>query len=474
MPKCKHHEVCGLDADADGEFCILHSQVPGKDRDAFERALAAHREKDGNNFQHFVFPGPANFRGETFHEEANFSEAHFTEGADFFDACFANGADFEETNFSEGAEFRRASFGGLAYFAAAEFTKSANFSCAAFAEEANFCAATFIRGANFTLAGFGNVANFSRAKFNDAAEGADSFCAGSVIDGEKVIFQYAKFSKWANFDDAKFGGGANFSRASFKEGATFSGACFATSAAFVGTAFLGTTLFASEDEINPIFSGADIDFSQVIISPLDAVIFRSADLQKCRFLFTDMRKAEFTDVKWPCKGGRFRVHDEDVGLRKGETRSWPVIEHLYRQLKQNYEDRRDYEHARHFHYGEKEMRRRNSGWGLWILLSVYRCVSGYGESALCPFLWAAGLLLASTCCYLNWSLLHLNTKGPIADPVLHWYSVGLYSLRVMTLLRPSDFIPNGFCGNLVNMLQSIFGPLLFALFALALRQRLKR
>ena len=77
-------------------------------------------------------------------------------------------------------------------------------------------------------------------------------------------------------------------------------------------------------------------------------------------------------MKWPEIGGRFRVYDEDVELSDGETRPWALIEQLYRQLKQNYEDRRDYERARDFHYGEEEMRRKNPG-----------LQGGFGFSSLC-------------------------------------------------------------------------------------------
>ncbi|MGB6067487.1 MAG: pentapeptide repeat-containing protein [Desulfomonilaceae bacterium] len=479
MPKCKYHEICGLDADAGQELCILHSQDPGKDRNFFNKALAAHRKKNKHNFQHFVFPGPANFRGETFHEEANFSEAHFTEGADFFDACFAKGANFEGTNFPEGADFKGASFGRLAYFAAAEFTKSANFSCAAFAEEASFCAATFTGGANFALAGFGNVANFSCAKFNDTTEGAKVFRDGSVTEGEKAVFCYAKFAKWANFDEAKFGGGANFSRARFKEGATFSGAWFATSAAFVGTAFLGRALFDSRTENGrtiPIFLETLVDFGEADIAPLDALIFRGADLQKCHFLGTDLRKAEFTAVKWPKKAGRFRVYDEGVKLKEGQTREWAHIEQLYRQLKQNYEDRRDYERAGDFHYGEEEMRRKNPETPRRhrLFLALYWLVSGYGERYLRPLICAVGIVVLSAFLYLFCGLRPKDGGSTLALTSLRDWLRGIqYSFRVITLLQPDDLILIGFA-KVVKTFETLAGPIFLGLFTWTVKQRLKR
>ena len=71
-----------------------------------------------------------------------------------------------------------------------------------------------------------------------------------------------------------------------------------------------------------------------------------------------------------------------------------------------YEDRRDYERAGDFHYGEKEMRRRNkeTAWGLRIFLWLYRLFSGYGERYLPPLFWAGLLFVGSTIGYWWWGL----------------------------------------------------------------------
>ena len=56
---CKHSEVCDLYADADPEanLCILHSENPEKDKQAFAEALEKHRQEKGDNFRFFCFPG---------------------------------------------------------------------------------------------------------------------------------------------------------------------------------------------------------------------------------------------------------------------------------------------------------------------------------------------------------------------------------------------------------------------------------
>ncbi len=101
---------------------------------------------------------------------------------------------------------------------------------------------------------------------------------------------------------------------------------------FTKTKFLGRTLFVSgkeDDKITGIFCLTDpeaaIDFTDVIIEPPDAIVFRDADLTKCRFLGTDLRKAEITNAIWPQIGNRLGVYDE-ITLRKDNTDDWAHVE----------------------------------------------------------------------------------------------------------------------------------------------------
>jgi uncharacterized protein YjbI with pentapeptide repeats len=442
MPQCKHYKICRRDAEENSEegLCILHSQDPEKNKGEFDKALAAHLDGDnGHNFKCFVFPGPANyFKGATFTEWTSFFGASFNEGADFTGAKFENRADFSGAAFAECANFSDTSFCKKVGFIDVCFAAKADFSDVAFAETVYFLRTLFLEHADFSSATFTMGAQFLGTSF------------------KRADFSHATFTQGAEFVDVLFTENANFLRTKF-QGRTF----------FEAIVGLRNT--------PRIFSGIEVDFRRVSVEPLDALIFRNADLQKCRFLYTDLRKAEFTNVKWPKIGGRDSLCDQDEALYKGKV-PWSLIEQLYRQLKQNYEDRRDYEQARDFHYGEKEMRRKNpdNSLRLRLLLQLYRCVSGYGERSLRPLFSAVILLAATTAAYI-WGGLLLPNKDIIPVPnSTSIMDVGLYGLRVMTLLKPNDFVPIGFCGSFVNMIQSIFGPLLFALFALALRQRLKR
>ncbi len=388
MPECKHYKICRRNAEENTEegLCILHSRDPEKDEEAFEQALASHREENGDNFQHFVFPGHVDyFKGARFTESASFFCAIFNEGADFSSARFNGWADFSDVKFVKSAKFLDATFTKGAMFSHAEFTEGADFCVAKFTEQASFSSATFSK--------------------------------------HMAYFSEAEFSKEANFSHATFIEDAYFAGVTFTKGADFSGATFVKGAEFFRARFLGRTRFLSRQENGnhiPIFFETVVSFKEVDMAP-DAVVFQDADLRKCRFLGTDLRKTWFANVTWPeivpkrwTKIGRRRgVYDEDWAEQKSDNRSIPHIEELYRQLKQNYEDRHDYERARDFHYGEKEMRRKNPDHPLHLrlLLKLYCCVSGYGELSLRPLGWAVGLLIASAVGYLGLGLWSNESKS---------------------------------------------------------------
>jgi len=442
MAQCEHYEICSLDANPGEDLCILHSHRP-KDYGEFQQALAEHRKKKPYNFQHFVFPGDANFRDATFTEWVSFFYAKFTERADFSHAKFAEGADFSHGNFMEGADFLDTTF-----------TKNTK-----------FFEATFTGWVNFSAATFNDWAWFGRATFTE-----DAFYDG------------AEFRTRAVFSNGAFLTGASFVDTTFNAGAEFDGTTFSKAAEFFRARFLGRTLFVSRKEGErtiPIFFGTEVSFRDVIVEPPDVLVFRDADLQKCRLQGTDLRKAEITGAIWPkirgrCRVPRVGVYDE-ILLSKDDNRSRHHIERLYRELKQNFEDRKDYERAGDFHYGEKEMRRKNgeTPLGRQVLLWLYWLVSGYGERCLRPLGWAVGLLTVCTAGYLRFGL------APAKDPALtlscqDWPRAAHYSFRVMTLLKPDDLVPVGECARWVGTVESLLGPILIALFALALRQRLKR
>jgi uncharacterized protein YjbI with pentapeptide repeats len=516
MAKCTHgfcHRQ--VDETAEDVYCILHSPNPDKDREDFDKALAerpgpedsfsyivfppnatfSNRTftnasffqtrftgrvhfrnsifKGGGNFQFAEFYGRADFHGTIFSGEVDFGDAKFTEDAQFDEAKFEDGAKFEGIVFPGGADFSDTRFGKESDFAGTTAEESEYSDL----RRANFYGATFERQANFTCARFAYEGYFSHAEFTKGA----SFYRVAFTDKAKANFLDARFAKEVNFVRASLKNGGEFTSATFEQGAIFRGTIFAGRVVFDGANFLGRTFFEAELPAEEfIFAKAkEVFFTNVTIAPLDSVTFRDADLQMCVFQGTDLRKAEISGAKWPemdrflpLSVKRRGIFDEKLLLQDDKIVSWSGVEQVYRQLKQNHEDRRDYERANDFHYGEKEMRRKNpeTSCGLKFLLSVYWAVSGYGERWVRPLVWAAILLILSAVGYQWWGLEpKLVPKLGVTSVWDYWD----YSLRVMTHLKHDDLVPIG-CAKYVNTFESIAGPVLLGLFGLALRQRLKR
>lgn len=498
MAKCRHYPNCDLDAWESTERtgfndCILHSSRRYKNRKDFNAALKTHREKGSDDFTEFVFPCLADFRGAVFSKRASFANAVFFKEADFSSATFTEDADFSRVTFLPGA-----------LFMGATFLKKADFEFASFAvpSRGSFVIPASVLEHHYEILRLRRTAEWRKKLESDVERNAyldwlldtPAFFGGAKFCEESdfqracfaaAVFAETVFKKKVLFNTAQFRGGTDFSFATFEGGADFRGGSFQGETLFHAGKFLGKTIFSPErlptDSHNVVidhvdtelmFSDAQIDFTEVTIEPRDAVIFRDADFKKCKFQDTDVREIEFTGVKWPKLGSRLVVYDEiaplprlgdqsiDVLMPDIRSRSLFRIERLYRQLKQNYEERRDHERVSDFHYGEKEMRRRNlqTAFMLRFFLTLYWLLSGYGERYLRPLIAAAAVLIASTFLYLKLGLSPKDGGLSLAlTNTSDWLRAGHYSFRVMTLLKPDDLLPSE-SSRWVNTVQSIIGP----------------
>jgi hypothetical protein len=85
---------------------------------------------------------------------------------------------------------------------------------------------------------------------------------------------------------------------------------------------------------------------------------------------------------------------------------------------------------------------------------------------------AAVLLIICGPAYL-WSGLWSNESESLLD-WRNWGGAASYSCQTMTLLKPADLVAVGSLSKWMHALESLMGPVLRGLFALALRQQLKR
>lgn len=438
MAACKYHIFCGLKDDSieEGGFCILHSPNQDKDLVLFKEALTRHREVNGDDFRRMVFCDSEALIFQEFKQEADFQGATFAKEAHFFRTIFTKGADFQ------GATFK---------------------------EEAVFILARFIGGANFTGAVFEKEASFPASRFENGA-----YFVGTQFKG-KARFTGAVFDERAEFRKATFEG-ANFENVVFEEEASFEETAFGKWALFNRTTFKSASRFIGSSEKTLFTRAAEVDFRDAQFDEPKAVVFRSVDLQRGRLLNVDVRQIELTDVLWPKKRGATCVYDDpSFRNRVDESPPWGRLERLYRELKQNFEDRKDYGRAGDFHYREKQARLKNplTPRTHKVLLWLYSISSGYGERVWRP---AVGLILTVVGCaflYLNTGITPLESDVPLA---WDWESIEealLYSLRTSFLLKPEGFKLRGL-GRWVNTYQVILSPVLIGLLALAIRQRLKR
>ncbi len=456
MSVCRIHEKdtwtkCPRDAwegDPDG-LCLLHSKQENKDQDGrFTDAVKKQLDAGENNFREVFFPGPVNF-----------SRREFSKTADFFMATFSGGADFSGATFS--------GKGNKAIFLGAAFNGMADFSGATFSGEAVFSGAIFSGGANFI----------------------------GVTFWEKVSFYESTFPGEAAFDKAIFSGEALFFKSAFNSMVHFNLATISAT----GRVFLLNLNPPDKQDRSVPFMAKFLWLRQELGGRLR---FQDISLAQVSFIGTDLRKVEFDRVTWGRKWLRDVVYDEILlhqrrwahisyllkyggflakrhrhERRQGEPKNdsfayFALVEHLYRHLKINYEEERDFKRVGDFHYGEMEMHRRGSFWRQWVPFSwhnLYRVLSGYGERPLRAFIWL--LLLIPAWAGLVWGL-GINQAGS-QNPINYWDTF-LFMFEKATLQRPEW--PKGitWLGKVLGSFSVLLLPGQAALFILALRNRLGR
>jgi uncharacterized protein YjbI with pentapeptide repeats len=461
MARCSHATVChrSAEVEAASPVCILHSTDAEKDVDAFREALAAHRDQRGDDFSYVVFPAGIQFREVHFSRSVSFREAQFLGDVSFAGAVFEGEASFLGTRFRRGVNASGVAFQKRAAFSDARFDADADFSGAQFKGSAHFAGASFGDWTSFVEATFGGVASLHQVRFQGPVTFYESVFAGDL-----------------QFDGGVAASTVAFSRVRFDQRATFSGTEFRGRLDLSQATFGGETIFEGRGNAPLLFDGIEVNFRDASFGYYSMVFIRNADLRRCQFLDTDLRNVEFTSVRWPRINRGVCVYDELLSLdqRAGEM-PWGQLARLYRELKQNYEDRRNYLRSGDFHYREKEMQRRNPEmpWNHRALLWIYWGLSGYGERVLPPLGWLMGLITGSALLYILFGATLVEADDPLSWRWMDGWHAVYYSLRVSLLQNPSELLLRP-VSQFVHTAQIIFSPILIGLLALAIRQRVKR
>ena len=473
----------------------------------------------------------ANFRECEFGSEADFSNATFEGEAVFVQATFKRAADFRKTTFEDTTFFGGATFEGVAKFGGAIFARRALFSGAAFREMVWFRVCRFGGEARFAYSQFAGQADLGKAKF----EGATSFDFATFECG--VVFESSLFESEASFVGTEFAGtvelefiptagihgsSASFHRTVFQERVAFAANKFGGPVTFVQTHFAGPTLFTGRTLQSPLAIGvlpseqpqpsesqhvsppetggirlekpfrkpsrgfgphdvkstnsqeaqSSLWLTDAFFQQPDRVRFESFDLRRSSFEGTNVRQIRFHNCQWPRKGRFVVIFDE---LRENGPGS-ETLRLLYRDLKANLEDARDYEAAGHFYYAEMEVSRRNHPKIQWrALLTAFWLLSGYAER---PF-YTAVVLSVILLVFAGVSMVPACTFSyEMAGEVFNSHSLSAaealgHSVRVL-LLRPLFFQPETKLAHAIALAGNIIGPLQVALLFIGLRRYFRR
>ena len=195
-------------------------------------------------------------------------------------------------------------------------------------------------------------------------------------------------------------------------------------------------------------------------------VFSNTDLTNCRLAGNDISLMKFTNVKWPIIRGRNVIYD-DIAFRHGAIIPAGHIKETYQVLKQWYQSMGNQARAGDFHYGEMEMKRREKGWPRRILCPefFYWALNGYSNG------WLRALVLLLFMIFgAGWG--YLWTSGVAFDS--QFSNALLFSFQVISFQKPVPPREFSTWSEWIRIAETIFVPIQAALFAIALRNRLKR
>ena len=519
-----------------GPYCLFHVQDPAsseKEIGAFAEALE--RKLDAN-YRGYVFP-----KGFSAHhlqlDRADFIDAHFSDDVDFSGVTFEGptyfggvefdkGAIFKGTTFRGNVSFAEAKFGGVVDFSGVSFIRSErieesldelwdsaigaiSFFGTQFESHADFRDSTFEVTSKFSNAHFKGLVSFRRVKFSEHSSAEFSGttfshnCYFVEVEGSSTItFTECLFSEEADFRNATLQGATRFIRANFASLARFGGAPTNESERTrLNVCFWETNMenvsFHNADLRNvSLYHCYRLDRVELIACLWNSafnrqrVLYDELALRRCKPKWGEDEADEFLAMS-VVRDSMESTHGA-IDARAPRDDEWERLENTYRDLRRNFEDRRDYAGASEFYVGEMELRRlkkREPQQHLFSLEALYLHLSTYGENWWKPLVWLFVLLLLSTSVYTGWGL-RVDNPGAVSENIIRicwqpgvasptndlkmfWWAL-LHSLSVLSFLRISVAEPLHWTGQFMAIMQLLLSPILITLSLLAIRRKLKR
>lgn len=453
----------------------------------FERCLF----KRSVHLNSICFTSSIEFNACRFHKYVDCSSTHFS-SVSFHDSVFEQKAYFNNTCFGNGNC-------GLA---------------------ANFSEVTFEEGADFERSIFRGKVTFSKAVFYEATTFTDiRLCEGKNGDpkDDLLVFASAQIFGFVGFRKGRKKLGEVTACNQSDGDKSLSGGCCECS--WQGRASLRVFECGTQGSEKPL--PLSVDFQNIYISSIRGLRFHSVNLEKCKVVGTNLDACYFNDVRWPTTKINlvheiYRIYDHCEFLSRSKdsdgdewSNQCARLSKAYRDLKLAYELDKDYIYASDFHFSEKELRRINPEvpWPTKVQLNLFWLINGYGERALRPVGLLLLVILAGALVYwdgglsrpqeevyrvsvngeslLEKSELVVSRSSPRGDgkdwyrcekTEMCWWESVAYSAATTVFLKP-DFLvlPEGFSpARVMSWFQTIAGPALFGMFALAIRNKLKR
>jgi len=451
-------------------YCALH--FPQRDKEeAFRQALSEKLEAGDYDFRGAWFPDyivAQDLVSPAVERAGGNGRTVFDKAVNFAGAYLCDGANFAKTDFMDNANFSQAEFSGGADFSEATFQKRARFSGARFTRLSSELSA---------------LAQFSRADFRGKAD-----------------FSRCRCPIEAKFTGASFGVDVDFGESRFDNRVDFSEVAFAEAVRFVGR----------QDE--RLFFGPQVVFRQTQVVKPEQFFFHSVRLRPAWLVgANNISSIHFASVEWcgwPMQRNRTLEEESSKIDEPGTGPPTRLIANVCRELALNYETSRQYTEAGRFYYASMYAEqqtlpcyRRPLSLRFW-----YGILSGYSERPLRAILWLIAFFLVFMLLY---TAIDLPGTGPDGQCTALLFSkqqhgkqgkgpsssiggcmreagqAAVYSLGGMVRLASGLITrPPGTIGpateaptavlQFLLILQGILGPLLVALFALAVRRRFLR
>lgn len=426
------------------------------------------------NFSGAIFCERISFKGARFHDKTcNFVGTQFIQGADFSNALFRgkilnrneeifeSEVNFNAAYFGNGADFNNVNFNGDVSF------ENVHFKYGAYFQESQFKGSTY-----FSNACFDNDVYFDRSRF----QGEEALFEETIFK-EKVFFRLVRFKSDAYFNKTQFKNEIHFNETFFENKAIFEGV-----------------------ESKKIFAFTENNFFvDVTLKNPSEVTFRNANLKKCSFLKTNISNINFIDITWAnskeIEWGNYLkklvcykrdiLYDE-ILVRKN-NRDYKQVEELCRQIKANFEAKKNFDRAGDFYFGEMEMKRKT----LRIrkakaLFMLYKISSGYGETVGRSVLLLGFLTLFFSSAYLFNGIKSINpdmqqikynlTWGipPLKDLFNDLLKAFVHFVQVATFQKVRGYKVINDLGRIFEAFQVILISVQTTLVVLAIKRKFKR